>query len=238
MPRRAARMDEARQILRSRLNFQGTQMGFSTERNDALWWLMLSGDVNAARAVLVLLDDTWLAGRPPAHDARPARSSAARTLGHDDRQRLGRARDGQVQRRVRENAGLRSHASPPSANPRAQVAWPADDAAASISFPWPAVAASLTLAHEGAGRPWAFVESRAALPLTAPLFTGYAIRRTITPIEQASKDAWTRGDVVRVRLEIDAQSDMGWVVVEDPVPAGASILGGGLGRDSSDPYRR
>jgi uncharacterized protein YfaS (alpha-2-macroglobulin family) len=36
-----------------------------------------------------------------------------------------------------------------------------------------------------------------------------------------------------VRLEIDAQSDMGWVVVEDPVPAGASILGGGLGRDSA-----
>ncbi len=101
------------------------------------------------------------------------------------------------------------------------------------AFPWPAVAASLTLAHEGEGRPWAFVESRAALPLTAPLFTGYAIRRTITPIEQASKDAWTRGDVVRVRLEIDAQSDMGWVVVEDPVPAGASILGGGLGRDST-----
>ena len=48
-----------------------------------------------------------------------------------------------------------------------------------------------------------------------------------------AKGAWTRGDVVRVRLEIEAQSDMGWVVVEDPVPAGASILGGGLGRDST-----
>jgi hypothetical protein len=56
VPRRAARLDEARQIVRSRLNFQGTQMGFSTERNDALWWLMVSGDVNAARAVLALLD--------------------------------------------------------------------------------------------------------------------------------------------------------------------------------------
>jgi uncharacterized protein YfaS (alpha-2-macroglobulin family) len=71
------------------------------------------------------------------------------------------------------------------------------------------------------------------LPLSSPLFTGYAIRRTITPIEQASPGAWTRGDVMRVRLEIDAQSDMGWVVVEDPVPAGAGVLGGGLGRDST-----
>jgi uncharacterized protein YfaS (alpha-2-macroglobulin family) len=34
------------------------------------------------------------------------------------------------------------------------------------------------------------------------------------------------------RLEIDAQSDMTWVVVSDPVPGGATILGGGLGRDS------
>ena len=45
-----------------------------------------------------VLDGTGLAGRPAAHDARPARASAARTLGHDDRQRLGRARDEQVQR--------------------------------------------------------------------------------------------------------------------------------------------
>ena len=37
---------------------------------------------------------------------------------------------------------------------------------------------------------------------------------------------------MRVRLDLEAQSDMGWVVVNDPVPAGASILGTGLGRDS------
>jgi hypothetical protein len=114
-----------------------------------------------------------------------------------------------------------------------EVAWPASDAAAAVEFPWPAGLGTLTLAHEGAGHPWAFVESRAALPLTAPLFTGYAIRRTITPVEQSLKGVWTRGDVARVRLEIDAQSDMGWVVVEDPVPAGASLLGSGLGRDSA-----
>ncbi|WP_394781849.1 hypothetical protein, partial [Undibacterium sp.] len=31
----------------------------------------------------------------------------------------------------------------------------------------------------------------------------------------------------------DAQTDMTWVVVSDPVPAGASLLGSGLGRDSA-----
>ena len=57
MPDRERRLREAEQILRSRLNFQGTTMGFSTERSDNLWWLMISGDSNANRAILNLLDN-------------------------------------------------------------------------------------------------------------------------------------------------------------------------------------
>jgi alpha-2-macroglobulin len=38
--------------------------------------------------------------------------------------------------------------------------------------------------------------------------------------------------VLRVRLQVDAQADRTWVVVADPVPGGATILGTGLGRDS------
>ena len=40
------------------------------------------------------------------------------------------------------------------------------------------------------------------------------------------------GRYLRVRLEVEAQADQTWVVVSDPVPAGATILGSGLGRDS------
>jgi hypothetical protein len=36
----------------------------------------------------------------------------------------------------------------------------------------------------------------------------------------------------RVTLTIDADQDMTWVVVSDPIPAGARILGDGDGRDS------
>jgi uncharacterized protein YfaS (alpha-2-macroglobulin family) len=36
-----------------------------------------------------------------------------------------------------------------------------------------------------------------------------------------------------VRLELEAQSDMTWVVVDDPIPAGATVLGSGLGNDSA-----
>jgi alpha-2-macroglobulin len=38
--------------------------------------------------------------------------------------------------------------------------------------------------------------------------------------------------VLRITLEVNASADMTWAVITDPVPAGATILGSGLGRDS------
>ena len=38
--------------------------------------------------------------------------------------------------------------------------------------------------------------------------------------------------MLRVKLEVDSSADMTWVVVADPIPAGATILGAGLARDS------
>ena len=76
------------------------------------------------------------------------------------------------------------------------------------------------------------MQSRAAVPLAAPLFTGYNVKRTITPVEQKDKSGYSRGDVYRITLEVEAQSDMTWVVVDDPIPSGAAILGSGLGRDA------
>jgi uncharacterized protein YfaS (alpha-2-macroglobulin family) len=77
------------------------------------------------------------------------------------------------------------------------------------------------------------VQSRAAIPLQADNFNGYSIRRTVQPIEQRQAGLWSRGDVARIHLDLEAQADMAWVVVDDPIPAGASILGTGLGRDSA-----
>ena len=43
----------------------------------------------------------------------------------------------------------------------------------------------------------------------------------MTPVEQKTAGAWSRGDVYRVRLDLSAQADMSWVVVDDPIPASA-----------------
>ncbi len=111
----------------------------------------------------------------------------------------------------------------------------------SALLPWgalrPGEPAPLSVTHSGSGKPWLTLQSLAAVELKAPLAAGYRISRSVTAVEQASKALpaghYTRGDILRVTLEINAASDMSWVALTDPVPAGAAILGSGLGRDSA-----
>jgi uncharacterized protein YfaS (alpha-2-macroglobulin family) len=95
---------------------------------------------------------------------------------------------------------------------------------------------SLFVTHQGAGKPWLTLQSVAAVQLKAPFSAGYVIKKTVTPIEQANKGLpagqYTRGDVLRVTLEVTSTADMTWVAITDPIPAGSTILGSGLGRDS------
>ena len=39
------------------------------------------------------------------------------------------------------------------------------------------------------------------------------------------------GDIVEVTLEVDSTSEHGWVVIDDPVPAGTTFLGRGFNTD-------
>ncbi len=81
--------------------------------------------------------------------------------------------------------------------------------------------------------PWVTIQSLAALPLKEPVSSGYKVKKTMTPIQQRRPDQWSPGDIVRIRLEMEAQAEQTWVVVNDPVPGGSTILGRGLGRDST-----
>jgi hypothetical protein len=110
-------------------------------------------------------------------------------------------------------------------------AWDAAAGGALLRLAWPDGRAPLDLRHAGAGAPWALVASVAAVPLRAPLESGYRIARSVTPVVQRTPGAWSRGDVARVRVEIVADADASWVVVSDPIPAGATVLGTGLGGD-------
>ena len=237
LPDRAARLAEADQILRARLNYQGTRLDFSTEKDDFWYWLMASGDGNAARLLMAVLDDpAWKDDAPRLVVGALQRQSRGHWL-TTTANVWGMLAVTQFSKRFeRDPVSGTSRVGVGPAAPTS-FAWADKPHGGSVLLPWPVREAStprhdLLVTQEGGGKPWVTVQSLAAVPLKAPFSSGYRIMRTVTPIEQKTPGAWSRGDVVRIRLDIDAQTDMSWVVVSDPVPGGATVLGSGLGRDS------
>jgi uncharacterized protein YfaS (alpha-2-macroglobulin family) len=229
IPDRSKKLAAAQQILRSRLNLQGTGMGFSTERADRLWWLMVSPDVNAARTLLAVVDlDAWKEDAP-----RIAKGA------------LGRMRQGHWDTTTANAWGVVafekfsaafetekvSGKTTASLGPKASsVSWGLWESpqGGTLRFDWPERKETLAVAHDGDGAPWATVQALAAVPLRKPFSSGYRIKKTVFPVEKKVKTFWSRGDVLRVTLEVEAQSDMTWVVLSDPIPAGSAILAVGL----------
>ncbi|HEY2386815.1 MAG TPA: alpha-2-macroglobulin, partial [Candidatus Binatia bacterium] len=123
----------------------------------------------------------------------------------------------------------------------ARLAWDAHPAGDVLTLPWSADA-PLALAHQGGGAPWVTVQARAALPPTEPHAHGLRVTRTVGRVgdaasgaPQAAGNALHVGDLVAVRLEIEAEADTPWVVVSDPLPGGGSHVGGGAAPAESTP---
>jgi alpha-2-macroglobulin len=228
---RQACLKEAEQIIRSRLNFQGTSMGFSTEGTDNLWWLMLSADVNAVKSVLTFLNfDNWKQDMP-----RLARGALGRQYRGAWSLTTANAWGVLAMEKFSkkfESMPVTGMTSASLDNKTKTVEWGKSKDGKSFMFGWPKEKEALKLTHQGTGKPWAVIQGLAAIPLKEPYSSGYRIKKTLTPVDRKAEGRWSKGDVVRVKLELEAQADMTWVVVDDPIPAGSAILGTGLGRDS------
>lgn len=260
VPQRQDRIDEANNILKARLSYQGTKLVFSTERDDYWWWLMTNGDVNTARLLLAVMEDpAWkddigklangFIGRQrngawhtttanlwgglalerfsKVFESTPVAGVTAATLGTAKSQV-----DWSRVERVKTNEG---GGAGQQATFFGAPAMPGNLRNNGMFLPWPQppVRDTLLVMQQGTGKPWLTLQSIAAVSLKAPFAAGYAIKKTVTPVEQAVAGRYTRGDVLRVSLEVNASSDMTWVAISDPIPGGATILGSGLGRDSA-----
>jgi uncharacterized protein YfaS (alpha-2-macroglobulin family) len=231
VPQADEKRRQAFAILRARLNFQGTIMTFSTERTDALWWLMISEDSNANRMVLAALDrPDWREDMP-----RLVRGALGRQLHGHWNTTVANAWGVLATRKFSarfESTPVRGATAVHYGSQQRAVSWPDSGNMAITDLSWQPGRGLLDIREQGSGAPWAMVRAMAAIPLHRPLSSGFKITRTVTPIEQSEPGVWTRGDVARVHLQLESQSDMTWVVVDDPIPAGATILGSGLGGQS------
>ena len=234
IPERDKRLAEADQIIRSRLNYQGTRMGFSDEAGDYWWWLMASGDSNANRLVLTMLNNpAWREDMPKLISGAIQRqqrghwnTTTANVWGSLALEKFSRAFEAEKvtgTTRVVSDAGSNAHA------------WSGAGAVGGkLQLPWGTPPpGTLKFSQEGSGKPWITMQSLAAVPLKTPFSSGYRITKTVVAVEQKQQGVYSRGDVLRVTLDVDAQTDMTWVVLSDPIPGGASLLGSGLARDSA-----
>ncbi|GLR11607.1 peptidase inhibitor [Chitinimonas prasina] len=229
LPQRAERIKEARQVLNARLDLSGTTLNFSgTERWEG-WWMMDSQDADAARILIAALD----------------RKEKQADLGRIARGLVGRQQRGHWDTTVANVWGTLAlrrfaaevEAGQPTGRTVAKLVgeqsldWDKSAKGGSLKLAWPDKSGSLGLSHQGSGKPWAVIQARAALPLKAPLASGYRVEKQWTAVEARGKGQ-ARGDVWRVRLTIHAQADMSWVAINDPIPAGAQLLGRGFATDS------
>ncbi|MEW9899448.1 MG2 domain-containing protein [Chitinivorax sp. PXF-14] len=232
LPSRDARLKEALQLMRNRLNLQGTVMALTTDKTDKLWWAMQSGDVNAVRLLLATLDEPgWQADLP-----RIANGALGRQIqGHWDlttANAWGRLAYDKFSARF-ESTPVAGQTVARLAGKQETLDWGKTPRGQIMSLPWPKGRGELAVSQQGTGKPWLTLQSLAAVPLKQPLFTGYRIAKTLTPVVQQQPGQWSRGDVVRVHLDIEALGEMGWVAVNDPIPAGSTLLNRGLRTDSA-----
>ncbi len=240
VPDRSKRIEEAQQILRARLNVQGTRLGFSTERDDSWWWLMSNGDVNSVRMTLAVLNrPDWAEDVPRIVTGTLQRQQSGRwsTTVANAWGSVAMEAFSKKFESVPVRGTTRAGFGVPGAT--TSFDWAKSPAGGTLPLGWPAgfavngnkADANLQVDHEGSGKPWVTVTSKAAVPVLVPFGSGYRITKTITPVEQKTAGKWSRGDVVRVHLDIDVQADATWVVINDPIPGGAALLGTGLGGD-------
>ena len=234
LPQRDAKYAAARQELHNRLGYAGSRLVFANERADYGWWMMASADANAFRLIEAMLDDAdWQTDLPRLLQGALERQQRGRwlTTTANAWARVTLDRFAQKFEREAVTGVTRATLAPASA----VFDWKSSDGKP-LALPWPAKPGkddALALSHAGSGKPWANVQVLAAIPDGPPRYAGYRINRQLTPLQQKTPGKFSRGDLWRVTLSIDAEHDMSWVAISDPVPAGARILGDGDGRDSA-----
>jgi uncharacterized protein YfaS (alpha-2-macroglobulin family) len=214
---------DAERVLRTRLVYEGTRIDLS-DKGNMPWWLMSSDDEAAIKAVLVTL------GRPGWQD-----DSAKMMVGVAMRQQRGHwgtttgnawgtiaARKFMAAYPAEAIAGVTS-ASIGSAS--VSRPWPLLEPQRSFSLPLPAATTPLVLRQSGGAGPWAFVRVKAAVPLTQPLMAGYRMTRQVSVVQGLVPGRYTRGDVIKVTISVEASAERNWVVINDPVPTGATVIG-------------
>jgi len=218
----------AEQMLRSRLVYEGTRLDLA-DRANAPWWMMVSSDEMAIKAMDAVLGRRGWENEVPKMMVGVAQRQQR---GHWDTTPAN-AWGAIVARRFASlypASAITGTTSVVLGNATRSQSWPMAADASPLRLPLSNGRLSLT--QNGGAGPWATVSVSAAVPLRQPLFAGYRMTKAVSFVTRKHPDRITRGDVMKVSITVDATAERNWVVVSDPVPPGATIVGD-LGGQSS-----
>lgn len=231
-PARLHKLSQIDQVLSTRVDFQGTTMRFR-ENFDRMPWNFWSDDLAAIRLTLSQL----------------ASKKSPETLARFMRGALGRQRSGSwdmtvanawgslLIRKFRvemEGEKISGETKIALAKLEKKAKWGKEGASPSVlDFSFPKTGAPLSLAHEGGGSPWYRVTSIVSSPLKETLHSGMRLVKTVKKVDGSKSKTWEAGDVIEVKLTLETKAAMSWVVIRDPIPAGASILNVMPGKETS-----
>jgi uncharacterized protein YfaS (alpha-2-macroglobulin family) len=216
----------AEAVLRGRIVYEGTRLDL-VDKATAPWWMMVSDDEMALKALLAVI------GRPGWEQDAPKMMigvALRQRRGHWDTTPANAWGTIAANRFAAAYPGTAVGVTTARLGGQAMTRnWPQP---APMRFALPRTPTPLMLSHSSQPGPWATVSVRAAVPLLAPAFAGYRVKREVSFVQRKQAGRISKGDVLKVRITVAAQVDRSWVVVEDPIPAGASIVSGTGGQSA------
>lgn len=222
IPQRDKKLVDIEALLRSRFYFSAKRLQLKEEQRESMPWLMRNSESSILRLIIATLPSAeWKSDTPRLYQGVLARQKDGAWYMTTDN-----AWGAIAMRKVQaaySKEKVQGSFQVEMGKEKANHDWSKGNSAL-FELPWKEKEAQVQLKQQGAGKPWITVSAKASTPVTKATFAGFKVEKTVTPVEQKTKGVWSVGDVAKVKLQVTSQAPQTWVVVEDPIPAGSSVL--------------
>lgn len=222
IPQREAKLANIENLLRSRFYFSSKRLQLKEEKREMMSWLMRDSESSILRLILAILNKPqWQNDTPRLYQGVLSRQKQNAWMLTADN-----AWGSIVMRKVQaaySKERVQGDFKIDFEGKKVSHSW-SQGPSASFDLPWSEKQSEIKWQQQGKGKPWISVSAKVSVPVTKPVFAGFSIEKIVTPLEQKRKGAWSVGDTAKIQLKIKAATPQTWVVIEDPIPAGSSVL--------------
>lgn len=222
IPQRDKKIADIEALLRSRFYFSAKRLQLKNEDRESMPWLMRDSEGSILRLIIATLpSSSWKSDVSRLYQGVLSRQKdGAWYLTTDNAWGMIAMRKVQA---AYSKEKVQGTFQVEMGSEKATHDW-AKGSSALFELPWKEKHAELQFQQKGTGKPWITVSAKASTPVTKATFAGFKVEKVITPVEQRTKGVWSVGDVAKVQLKVSSQAPQTWVVIEDPIPAGSSVL--------------